>query len=609
MTKRLEKKPITVARTPLKYAALASLFLVAYIGEAPIIANAQTDFDIKSDSRDLKSEFQKELDKWMLRSYEGDRDAQFKVGVLFANDQFGPPDYEQAAYWYRQAARQGHPLAQYNLGHQFLTGNGVKRDEEAAMQWWLKAAEQEHAIAQFNVGRAYYLGIGLKKDLNQSRLWFERASQNNEPKSTELLKQLGWWESEEPASVVTTSIDSTSTLRSKIEPVKPLPNQNETSSETEVATADTESTDTVSSSTSETANEADTLASDVIVSTDTSRDDEANREDSTEDNAEDTSSKAAVKATLALFTNPAIRSVLITLYNNPKNLKIIDKGPRWTTVSAADGFPVWVHSNFLKVNEDVGVVTATSVNARSVPLITQGSVVGRLDRGDTVTVLDKRGDWYRLHSPSRFKAWAKTEELEGYLAAVDQSEEPVVSNDSSSSEPDTIEPETETVTSTTDAQTSSDTLVSITASTTNTNNDAQTTQSASKKINIKDNASLLDLGLPLDDNNWLFSQPETNYTLQLASFSETEPMVRYVSSLPFKQSDQFHLFHTKSSNGTEWVYATYGSFADRDLAKAETERLGQSRAWIRKLGILQEKRCLGWKKQVPAPKELNKYCK
>ena len=85
MTKRLEKKPITVARTPLKYAALASLFLVTYIGGAPIIANAQSDFNIKSDSRDLKSEFQKELDKWMLRSYEGDRDAQFKVCLLYTS--------------------------------------------------------------------------------------------------------------------------------------------------------------------------------------------------------------------------------------------------------------------------------------------------------------------------------------------------------------------------------------------------------------------------------------------------------------------------------------------------------------------------------------------
>ena len=56
----------------------------------------------------------------MLAAYEGDRDAQFKVGVLFTNDQFSEPDYEQAVYWYKQAARQGHPLAQYNLGHQYL---------------------------------------------------------------------------------------------------------------------------------------------------------------------------------------------------------------------------------------------------------------------------------------------------------------------------------------------------------------------------------------------------------------------------------------------------------------------------------------------------------
>ena len=174
-----------------------AMVLTAYSCTAlPTLVHSQTDFDIQADSADLKSEFQKELDKWMLRAYEGDRDAQFKVGVLFANDQFGPPDHEQSAYWYRQAARQGHPLAQYNLGHQFLMGNGVKRDEEAAMQWWLKAAEQQHALAQFNVGRAYYLGIGLKKDLNQARFWFERASQNNEPKSTELLKQLGWWNPE-----------------------------------------------------------------------------------------------------------------------------------------------------------------------------------------------------------------------------------------------------------------------------------------------------------------------------------------------------------------------------------------------------------------------------
>ncbi|MBL4670855.1 MAG: hypothetical protein JKX81_01245, partial [Arenicella sp.] len=36
----------------------------------------------------LEKEYQKELDKWMLQAYEGDRDSQFKVGVLFTNNQF-----------------------------------------------------------------------------------------------------------------------------------------------------------------------------------------------------------------------------------------------------------------------------------------------------------------------------------------------------------------------------------------------------------------------------------------------------------------------------------------------------------------------------------------
>jgi len=94
-------------------------------------------------------------------------------------------------YWYKQAARQGHALAQYNLGHQYLTGIGVKRSESDAMKWWLKAALQDHPLAQFNVGRGYYLGIGLSEDQSQSKYWFKRAAQNQEPKSIEILEQLG----------------------------------------------------------------------------------------------------------------------------------------------------------------------------------------------------------------------------------------------------------------------------------------------------------------------------------------------------------------------------------------------------------------------------------
>ena len=128
----------------------------------------------------------------MLKAFEGDADAQFKVGVLFTNDQFSPADNEQAVYWYTQAARQNHTLAQYNLGHHYLTGLGVQQSETQAMRWWLLAAEKDHALSQFNVGRAYYLGIGLESDHALARRWFTRAAQNGEPKSADILAQLGW---------------------------------------------------------------------------------------------------------------------------------------------------------------------------------------------------------------------------------------------------------------------------------------------------------------------------------------------------------------------------------------------------------------------------------
>lgn len=186
-----QKPTWQLANTALQRASKAAVFCLMTAAaciawQTPSVA--QTGADVAA----LQNKYQEELDKWMLQAYEGDRDAQFKVGVLFTNDQFSSADFEQAVYWYKQAARQGHSLAQYNLGHQYLTGVGVKRSEMEAMMWWLKAAQQDHPLAQFNVGRGYYLGIGLAEDHSQSQYWFKRAAQNQEPKSIEILEQLGW---------------------------------------------------------------------------------------------------------------------------------------------------------------------------------------------------------------------------------------------------------------------------------------------------------------------------------------------------------------------------------------------------------------------------------
>lgn len=503
-----------IITTILKVALVMAMLLTT-----PNTLWAQTDFDIRAESADLTSEFQKELDKWMLRAYEGDRDAQFKVGVLFANDQFGPPDNEQASYWYAQAARQGHVLAQYNLGHQYLTGIGVKRDENTAMHWWLKAAAQQHPLAQFNVGRAYYLGIGLEKDLQQAKLWFERASQNNEPKSTEILKQLGWWHQDSVAAVPQPSSE-----KANIDSTVALPTDQ--AEQAGAAPAVTDNTSPVSS-----------------------------RSQPEED---DPNSKSSI----AIFTNPAVRSVLITILNDTSGLDVTSQDQTWSVVSNNEGFPVWVSKNLIDKNGSQGVVTGSSVNARSVPLITTGSVVGRLNEGERVSIIDERDNWYRVHSPKRFKGWVKTDDLNTLLGK---------------------------------------------AGTKNASDKPQSTPSKNP-AGASALSVLTDYADKLDNNEWLFNQDKAHYALQLASFSNPEATKRFINSLPFKDSPDLRLFTTSSSEGVQWTYILYGNFTDDDAAKNARLELKQKRAWVRRIGVLQQNRCIAWKKELPAPKELNEFC-
>jgi len=483
-------------------------------------SHAQTNFTIKANTPEIEAEYQKELDKWMLQAYEGDRDAQFKVGVLFTNEQFRKPDYEQAVYWYKQAARQGHVLAQYNLGHQYLTGVGAKRNETSAMTWWLKAAEQDHSLAQFNVGRAYYLGIGLDKDHDQSRYWFERAAQNNEPKSIDILEQLGW-----------------------AEPGKyKRPSQAEPPSENKNVASSAEATP--------------------------GPDSQAQTEPTTDKEETETAAKKPLNKNgeitgqpIAIYTNPAVRSVLIAILDIRDQLSVVSKTDEWTLVTADAGFPVWVHENFIAVADDIGTVTGTGVNARSVPLITNGTVVGKLQKGEMVAVLDQRDKWFRVKSPKRFKAWVKTAEYER--------------TDFESPSPDQETVKEETI-----------------------NKTVEEPQPASSTVQTDQ---------PGDDNEWLFEQPSDHYTLQLASFDDQAKVTQFLLRKEFKNNSDLRRF-TSNGKGIEWTYFLYGSYAGKSEAESSRDDIGQKRAWVRSFGKLQQNRCVAWKKQIPTPRSLNQYC-
>ena len=77
---------------------------------------------------------------WRPLAEQGDADAQYSLGVTYANGRGVPQDYAEAVRWYRKAADQGLASAQNNLGLMYDNGQGVPQDYAEAVKWYNLAA-------------------------------------------------------------------------------------------------------------------------------------------------------------------------------------------------------------------------------------------------------------------------------------------------------------------------------------------------------------------------------------------------------------------------------------------------------------------------------------
>ena len=55
-----------------------------------------------------RGEFAVALREWRPLAEQGEAGAQFNIGLIYKNGKGIPPDYTEAAMWYRLAAKQGH---------------------------------------------------------------------------------------------------------------------------------------------------------------------------------------------------------------------------------------------------------------------------------------------------------------------------------------------------------------------------------------------------------------------------------------------------------------------------------------------------------------------
>jgi uncharacterized protein len=106
----------------------------------------------------------------------GDADAQFLVGVMYANGEGVPQDYAEAVKWYRRAAELGYADAQRELAELYKGVPCVPQDYAEVVKWYRKAAQQGDAFAQIGLGARYAYGEGVPQDFVQAHMWFDLAA-------------------------------------------------------------------------------------------------------------------------------------------------------------------------------------------------------------------------------------------------------------------------------------------------------------------------------------------------------------------------------------------------------------------------------------------------
>ena len=154
---------------------------------APVVSFAGSDEALKA----YKSgEYQKALEMWMLLAYEGDVDAQYRLGLMFLHGTGIVVSTEEAVYWLSRAAEQGEPRAQYLLGAVYLSGKGLTSDREHGLEWWRAAAGNGNAAAQYGIGTAYLYGAGVSENLEDAEKWLTAALKSGSPAAGLLLENL-----------------------------------------------------------------------------------------------------------------------------------------------------------------------------------------------------------------------------------------------------------------------------------------------------------------------------------------------------------------------------------------------------------------------------------
>ena len=119
----------------------------------------------------------------------GDREAQSKLGFIYANGYGTQRNPQEAIKWLRAAVQNEDLNAHTQLAMMLDSGDGIEINHKEAVRLYQKPAEHGDARAQHNLAMNYLLGDGVTKDVAKAVYWFQKAAdQGMIPSQTALAK-------------------------------------------------------------------------------------------------------------------------------------------------------------------------------------------------------------------------------------------------------------------------------------------------------------------------------------------------------------------------------------------------------------------------------------
>jgi TPR repeat protein len=149
---------------------------VVALGAAAIVWNVER-------MRITERRFAEEVRQYQSGADQGDANAEYELGQMYARGWGVTQDFAQANYWYQKAAGQGFTKAIYAVGCQYYYGDGVLQSYSEALVWFHRAADQGDAIAQEALGGIYYHGAAVPQSYSEAMAWYRRAADENYSKA------------------------------------------------------------------------------------------------------------------------------------------------------------------------------------------------------------------------------------------------------------------------------------------------------------------------------------------------------------------------------------------------------------------------------------------